>query len=138
MKLKDVPLNDLRIGMRLKSHQDTLGTLVGFDWYDRDPPTVIIVWDDGSESRWWPWGLDIEVIDPRSALERAGDKLNLGLDQIGELAIEIYKHKPCCAVGVRAILKRMFGEDISCILPTEDLEDIAKEYQEYTGRCPLK
>ncbi|MHA2280013.1 MAG: hypothetical protein ACXAC5_03930 [Promethearchaeota archaeon] len=136
--MKDIPLNDLRIGMRLKSHLGTLGTLVGFDWYDRDPPTVLIVWDNGKESSWWPWGLEIEVVDTRSELEKAGDKLNLGLDQIGELAIKIRSKNPQTAIELRAILIEMFGDDIACMLPTEDLSAVIEEYKGYSGRCPIK
>jgi hypothetical protein len=65
----------------------------------------------------------------KGALERASKKLNLGLDQIGELALAIKDKDPRTAVELRGILENMFDEDTAFLLPAEELIEIVKEYQ---------
>ena len=72
------------------------------------------------------------MTDAKSALRVAGDKLNLGLDQLGELAIAISTKKPSVPIELREILNEMFGDDVACMLPVEDLVLVIREFEE---RC---
>lgn len=65
----------------------------------------------------------------KSALERVSDKLNLGLDQIGELNIAIRKKHPENDLELREVFTEMFGREITSEISIVDLISIVVEYQ---------
>ena len=70
------------------------------------------------------------TVETKTALEIVSEKLNLGLDQTGELYIKIREKDPRTAVEMRAILDEMFGEGNSRMLSTEELIRIVQELEE--------
>lgn len=63
-KLKDIPVEELFVGMKFLSLTNSPGEITKIDWEDRDPPSVWIEWENGNSTWWWSYQLEVrEILD---------------------------------------------------------------------------
>lgn len=70
MLLKELKNEDVKVDLRVWNLKKTQqGTIVKIDnpTESRYINDVHITWDDGQESWWWAWDLELKIVEPQEA-----------------------------------------------------------------------